>query len=84
MQDVKALRLRVHRNNLDRYARLLSTHLTETERAYIHRRIAEEHASLTRIEAEYMAENIAGNADPKTLIAARAAARKTSGQDRVS
>lgn len=34
------------KNNLERYARLLATKLTQTEREYIHRRIAAEHAVL--------------------------------------
>ena len=39
-----------HRANLQRYARLLATQLTELERAYLHKRIAEEHAEVTRVE----------------------------------
>ena len=33
-------------DNLNRYARLLATELTQTEREYIHRRIAAEHVVL--------------------------------------
>ena len=39
-----------HRANLQRYARLLATQLTELEREYLHKRIAEEHAEVTRME----------------------------------
>ena len=54
MQIVAYQRLRAHKNNLDRYARLLATKLTETERQYVHQRIAEEHIAITKIEAEYL------------------------------
>jgi hypothetical protein len=39
-----------HRANLRRYARLLATQLTELEREYLHKRIAEEHAEVARVE----------------------------------
>jgi hypothetical protein len=75
MQDVNMIRLKAHKSNLDRYARLLATNLTQVERDYIHRRIAEEHSAVARLEAERLAKSVAGSADPGTLIAARAAAR---------
>ena len=62
------------KNNLERYARLLATKLTQTEREYIHRRIAEEHAKIAKIEAERLAKS-AAVADPRTVIAARAPTR---------
>jgi hypothetical protein len=37
-------RLRAHQNNIRRYRRLLATHLTDLERAYIERRLNEEQA----------------------------------------
>jgi hypothetical protein len=39
-----------HRRNIQRYARLLATELTELERQYLHKRIAEEHAELERLQ----------------------------------
>jgi hypothetical protein len=39
-----------HRANLQRYARLLATQLTELEREYLHKRIAEEQAEVARVE----------------------------------
>jgi hypothetical protein len=39
-----------HRRNLERYCRLLATELTDLEREYLHKRIAEEHAQLKRLE----------------------------------
>ena len=38
------------RANLQRYARLLATQLAELEREYLHKRIAEEHAEVARVE----------------------------------
>ena len=39
-----------HRRNIERYCRLLATELTDLERKYLHKRIAEEHAQLERLE----------------------------------
>lgn len=44
MIDENLARLRAHRNNIHRYRRLLATHLTDLERAYIERRLQEERA----------------------------------------
>ena len=46
MLDVNLERLRAHQKNIDRYRRLLSTHLSDLERSYIERRLSEEHASI--------------------------------------
>jgi hypothetical protein len=75
-EDAVLRRIRGHKANLDRYARMLSTNLTDLERQYIHRRIAEEHSAMAKLEAERLAKSVATAADPSTLIAARAAARK--------
>jgi 5-bromo-4-chloroindolyl phosphate hydrolysis protein len=42
--------MRGHRRNIERYCRLLATELTDLERQYLHKRIAEEHAQLERLE----------------------------------
>jgi hypothetical protein len=39
-------RLRAHQTNIRRYRRLLATHLTDLERAYIERRLNEEQSSM--------------------------------------
>ena len=52
MLDVNLERLRAHRKNIDRYRRLLATHLSDLERSYIERRVSEEQASLKRILRE--------------------------------
>ncbi|HWV51318.1 hypothetical protein [Pseudorhodoplanes sp.] len=77
-KDVNRL-LRGHRANIDRYAKLLATNLTELERQYIHRRIAEEHAAIARLEAERFLPIATATADPATLIAARQAAGRQKG-----
>ena len=50
MIDFKTAQVRRHRQNIERYARLLATELTDLERQYLHKRIAEEYAQLKRIE----------------------------------
>jgi hypothetical protein len=72
MIDFYLQRIKARKANLDRYSRLLATQLTDTEREYIHRRIAEEHSPLMKLEAEHLAR-----ADPDTLVAARAIALKS-------
>jgi hypothetical protein len=42
MIDEQLARFRTHRNNIARYRRLLQTHLTDYEREFIERRMAEE------------------------------------------
>ena len=48
-------RIKAHKANIDRYCRLLATQLTELERDYLHNRIMQEHAALSRLEAEAIA-----------------------------
>jgi hypothetical protein len=64
--DVRTTRIAAHEANLQRYARLLTTHLTDLERAFIHRRIAEERLALERLLAP-----------PDDMIAPHVAARQT-------
>ena len=76
MIDFFLQRIKAHKSNLDRYSRLLATQLNETERQFIHRRIAEEHAALMKLEAEQLARTVKTSADPDTLIAAQATASR--------
>ena len=46
MEQVAKVFARAHRKNIQRYRRLLRTHLTELERSYVERRPAEEKAAL--------------------------------------
>ena len=48
--DLHTAQLRSHRRNIERYCKLLATELTDLEREYLHKRIAEEHAQLERLE----------------------------------
>jgi hypothetical protein len=48
MHDMRTAKIRAHRRNIQRYSRLLATELTELERNYLHKRIAEEQAELER------------------------------------
>jgi hypothetical protein len=52
--DYRTARMRTHRRNIQRYGRLLATKLTDLERQYLHRRIAEEQAELEQLaQAEH-------------------------------
>lgn len=50
MIDFCTAKILGHRRNIQRYARLLASELTELERQYLHKRIAEEHAELERLQ----------------------------------
>jgi bacterioferritin (cytochrome b1) len=50
MIDFHTVKMRGHRQNIERYCRLLATELTDLERQYLHKRIAEEHAQLELLE----------------------------------
>jgi len=50
MIDFYTTQVRGHRRNIERYCRLLATDLTELARQYLHKRIAEEHSQLERLE----------------------------------
>ena len=41
--------IRAHQNNINRYGRLLATHLTDVEQEYVHRRIIEERQQLEKL-----------------------------------
>lgn len=46
MFDVNLERVRAHQKNIDRYRRLLATHLSDLERSYVERRLSEEQTSM--------------------------------------
>jgi hypothetical protein len=50
MIDFPTAKILSHQRNLQRYARLLATELTELERQYLHKRIAEEQAALEQLQ----------------------------------
>jgi hypothetical protein len=47
------IQVRGHRRNIERYCRLLATELTDLERQYLHKRIAEEYFQLQRLEKSW-------------------------------
>jgi hypothetical protein len=51
MLDENLARIRAHRNNIHRYRRLLRTKLSELERHFIERRLAEEQSALDALSA---------------------------------
>ena len=53
------IRLQAHRQNIARYRSLLKTELTEIERAFIDRRIAEEETEVRRLSALARRQRIA-------------------------
>ncbi|MBR0750394.1 hypothetical protein JQ582_41575 [Bradyrhizobium japonicum] len=53
MLDEDLARIRAHRNNIHRYRRLLRTRLSELERQFIERRLAEEQTALDALAAEF-------------------------------
>jgi hypothetical protein len=52
MFDENLTRIRTHRNNIDRYRALLRTNLSDLERGFIKRRMADEEAALDALAAE--------------------------------
>jgi hypothetical protein len=60
--DFKTAQARRHRQNIERYCRLLATELTGLERQYLHKRIAEEPAQLERLKKSE--ENSTQKCDP--------------------
>ena len=50
MIDFQTAKILGHQRNIQRYARLLATELTELERRYLHKQIAEEQAELERLQ----------------------------------
>jgi len=52
MSDERIVRIRAHRQNLERYCRLLASDISDAERVFLHERIAQERLDLERLEAE--------------------------------
>jgi hypothetical protein len=74
MIDFRTAKMLGHRRNIERYCSLLTTELTDLERQYLHKRIAEERAQLERLEksqAEQQAD---------VVITAEALGKRTGGQ----
>ena len=52
MMDEQLARLRTHRNNIDRYRRLLRSKLSDLERDYIERRLSDEKSAFEKLAAD--------------------------------
>ncbi|MDE2378339.1 hypothetical protein [Bradyrhizobium sp.] len=52
MLDEDLARIRAHRNNIHRYRRLLRTKLSDLERQFVERRLAEEQTALAALAAD--------------------------------
>jgi hypothetical protein len=52
MLDENLARIRVHRTNIHRYRRLLRTRLSDLERQFVQRRLAEEQTAIRSLAAE--------------------------------
>jgi hypothetical protein len=52
MLEADLARIRTHRNNIYRYRRLLRTRLSDLERQFIERRLAEEQTALDTLAGE--------------------------------
>jgi hypothetical protein len=70
MTEMHAALISAHRANLRRYRTLLATELTESEREYIHRRIAETRLQLDRLEFGKIKRSQTPAADAATFSAA--------------
>ena len=57
MTEGDLARLRAHRRNIDRYERLLRTQLSDHERQYIEKRLAEERAVIAGFPEAFAAED---------------------------
>jgi hypothetical protein len=60
MLDADLARIRAHRNNIHRYRRLLQTRLSDLERQFIERRLAEEQTALNALAGEIFPIAFAG------------------------
>ena len=68
MMDEDLARLRAHRNNIHRYRRLLATHLSDLERAYVERRLQEERASVGALSQDTFPFSLPGGQRADTTV----------------
>jgi hypothetical protein len=57
MRDLRAAKILGHERNIQRYCRLLTEEITELERQYLHKQIAEERAELERWSRQDQSED---------------------------
>jgi hypothetical protein len=73
MLDADLARIRAHRNNIHRYRRLLRTRLSDLERQFIERRLAEEQTGLDALAPERFPIAFAGPEGPASASSGRSA-----------
>ena len=73
MIDEQIAQMRTHRNNIHRYRRLLRTRLTELERQFIERRMAEEQSKLESLTSSMFPLAFKLPYQPSEIAAANAA-----------
>jgi hypothetical protein len=56
VMETRVIRLRTHQKNIDRYRRLLKTNLSETERQYLEKQIAEETIAMLQLNHQVGAQ----------------------------
>jgi hypothetical protein len=78
MRDLRAAKILSHGRNIQRYCRLLATELTELERQYLHKRIAEERAELERWSRQDQSAD-----DTSNVTAAQALSNQQDGKSHV-
>lgn len=74
MFDENLACIRTHRNNIDRYRTLLRTNLSDLERDFIERRMADEQADLDALAAETFPATLALPKDPSSTSSIMGAA----------
>jgi hypothetical protein len=74
MFDENLARIRTHRNNIHRYRGLIRTDLSDPEREFIERRMAEEQAALDALVAETFPVTFPAPKDPPSPSSSMAAA----------
>ena len=62
--DLRTTRMRVHRDNIRRYKRILTTSLTDLERQFVNRRLSEEQSAIRALA------NARGDANARLSLAA--------------
>ena len=77
MSDFRRAKMLGHRRNIERYCRLLATELTDVERQYLHKRIAEEQAQLERLKKSR------GEQQAEVIAAAEMLGKRSGGQSHV-
>jgi hypothetical protein len=80
MHDLRAAKILSYRRNIQRYSQLLATELTELEREYLQKQIADEQAELKRWTLRSVQNP---SEDASNVIVAQAVSNNQDGQSHV-